>query len=273
MPGTLYLSDLDGTLLNPEKKLSGYTIDTLNALIEKGLPFAYATARSFTSARIVTEGLLLRLPVITYNGAFVVDPSTGQPLVRRMFDRADVAPLLDDIRARRIPALLYAQIDGEERVSYRPADVNRQVREYLAERGNDPRMRAVDTFDQLFEGELFYITVLAEEQVSRSLMERAQAIESCTHQFQRDIYGQRDWWLEIYQKQSKKSIAAQTLCENLGYDRVVCFGDHLNDLSLFEISDECYAVSNAEPEVRRAATAVIGSNAEDGVARWLAENF
>jgi len=54
---TLYVSDLDGTLLNREPRLSAYTAETLNLLIEEGLPFTYATARSVHSARIVAAGL------------------------------------------------------------------------------------------------------------------------------------------------------------------------------------------------------------------------
>jgi len=54
---------------------------------------------------------------------------------------------------------------------------------------------------------------------------------------------------------------------------VICFGDSDNDLSMFATADECYAPSNAKPEVLRAATAVIGHHNEDGVARFLRERF
>lgn len=271
MPGTLYVSDLDGTLLTPEKRLSGYTMDTLNRMIEGGLSFTYATARSFASAHLATEGLHLRLPVITYNGAFIVDPEKNAPILRRMLDRAAVLPILDHIKKRKLPTLCYAYVGGEERVSYRPADANRQIREYVNERKNDKRMRSVETYDELFEGELFYFTVLTEYEPSLRLADCARAVPSCTHLLQRDIYGERDWWLEIYHRDAKKSIAARTLCEMLGYDRLVSFGDQLNDMSLFDVSDECYAVGNAAEELREKATGVIGSNERDGVARWLSE--
>lgn len=50
------------------------------------------------------------------------------------------------------------------------------------------------------------------------------------------------------------------------------FGDAVNDISMFEAADECYAMENAVPELKAIATGVIGSNNEDGVARWLEEN-
>ena len=47
---TLYLSDLDGTLLTPAQNLSPYAARTLRRLIREGLPFSYATARSRVTA-------------------------------------------------------------------------------------------------------------------------------------------------------------------------------------------------------------------------------
>ena len=53
---------------------------------------------------------------------------------------------------------------------------------------------------------------------------------------------------------------------------MVAFGDAINDLPLFAAADECYAVENAVEALKAAATGVIPSNAQDGVARWLAEH-
>jgi hydroxymethylpyrimidine pyrophosphatase-like HAD family hydrolase len=55
----------------------------------------------------------------------------------------------------------------------------------------------------------------------------------------------------------------------LGCTRVVSFGDAINDIPMFEISDECYAVANAVPELKKIATAIIDSNDDDGVAVFL----
>ena len=44
-------------------------------------------------------------------------------------------------------------------------------------------------------------------------------------------------------------------------------------IPLFDMADECYAVANAAAELKERATSVIGCNDEDGVARWLEENW
>ena len=74
-------------------------------------------------------------------------------------------------------------------------------------------------------------------------------------------------------KAATKAHAARQLAKLLGCDRIVAFGDAVNDLPLFEAADECYAVSNAAAELKARATGVIGCNDDDGVAHWLEENW
>ena len=73
----LYVTDLDGTLLNRHDRISPFSIRVINGLVEKGMLFTYATARSLVSASRVAEGLTTKVPVIAYNGAFIFQPSTG----------------------------------------------------------------------------------------------------------------------------------------------------------------------------------------------------
>jgi len=59
----------------------------LNRLIAHGMPFSYTPARSFISASKVTKGLAVRLPVVTMNGAFIVDPVDGRRNANRLLWR------------------------------------------------------------------------------------------------------------------------------------------------------------------------------------------
>ena len=70
-------------------------------------------------------------------------------------------------------------------------------------------------------------------------------------------------------KNATKAHAARQLANLLVCDKIVAFGDAVNDLPLFEAADECYAVANAADALKARATAVIGGNDEDGVAKWL----
>ena len=79
---TLYVSDLDGTLLHSDEKTSDFTNQAINQLGEKGMLFCYATARSYQTSHKVTAGLNAKIPLIIYNGTMVVDNVDGTFLIK-----------------------------------------------------------------------------------------------------------------------------------------------------------------------------------------------
>ena len=83
---TLYVSDLDGTLLRTNQKTSDFTNKIINELVEEGLLFSYATARSYNTSHKVTEGMTADFPLIVYNGVFVRDNASGEMLLKNFFD-------------------------------------------------------------------------------------------------------------------------------------------------------------------------------------------
>lgn len=91
---TLYVSDLDGTLLNSDVKISENSKNIINSLIEKGMNFTVATARSLVSASDKIEGLNLKLPVVVYNGTFTMMKDTGKIVNSNYFNKVDREILL-----------------------------------------------------------------------------------------------------------------------------------------------------------------------------------
>ena len=69
-----------------------------------------------------------------------------------------------------------------------------------------------------------------------------------------------------------KASAVLKLKELLGCGRIVSFGDGIDDIPMFKISDERYTVKNAAAELKAIATDIIDSNDCDGVAKWLLRN-
>lgn len=265
---TLYVSDLDGTLLHSDQRLSKFTVDALNRLIGQGMLFSYATARSYVTASKVTAGIEPPIPLILYNGAWMIENGTGRVLKRHGFTAEEGRELFAAMTACGVWPIVYAVVDGVERFSYCPARSNPGTRAFNETRRGDPRERVTEEA-RLMDGEAFYFTCIDEPEKLLPLYERYRDRFQCV--YSRDIYG-GEQWLEIMPRQATKAHAIQELKAMLGCDRVVCFGDGLNDLSLFAAADECYAVANAVEELKRAATAVIGGNNEDGVAQWLLEH-
>jgi hydroxymethylpyrimidine pyrophosphatase-like HAD family hydrolase len=93
-------------------------------------------------------------------------------------------------------------------------------------------------------------------------------IEGTDFTFYEDTYTGK-WYLEIFSDKASKANAVKYLREKYKFDKVTAFGDNLNDLSLFREADVKIAVANAKQELKNSADLVIGSNDDDGVAKWL----
>jgi hydroxymethylpyrimidine pyrophosphatase-like HAD family hydrolase len=119
---------------------------------------------------------------------------------------------------------------------------------------------------------MFYFSCIGGESELAPINEIFQSDSRFYCVYQRDIYS-GEQWCEILPAKATKANAIVWLKEYLGCDTVISFGDGKNDIPMFEISDECYAVLNADPELKKKATAMIDTNDKDGVARWLKEKL
>lgn len=268
MDKTLYVSDLDGTLLNKQERINPESIRIINDLISKGMLFTYATARSLSSASVVTQGLSTDIPVIVYNGAFILHPATGEILSRESFLKEEMDKIRDVMDRFHISPLVYSFVENVEKVSWIVSRENEGIRRYLNLRKGDRRLRPISTRDELYQGDMFYFTCIGEKDELQPVYDTfTQDVRfRCT--IQQELY-RPEYWCEIMPAKATKAEAIRKLKEIRRCSRVVSFGDAINDIPMFEISDECYAVENAVDELKAIADGVIGSNEDDGVAKWL----
>lgn len=248
---------------------SEYTNRIINSLTEKDMIFSYATARSLITAKKVTEGLTAKIPLIVYNGAFVIDNVSEKLLIENYFDNT-VDSLLEDLFNNEVYPIVYAFIDNKEKFSFVPELCTQGMNIFINSRKGDIRRNTVKTVNDLKSGKIFYITCIDEPQKLEPLYEKYKNDFHCV--YQKDIYSKTQW-LEIMPKQTSKSNAIKQLQTLVNYERLVVFGDGKNDIDMFLMADESYAVQNADDELKKYADAIIPSNDNDGVAKWLEHNY
>lgn len=268
---TLYVSDLDGTLLRSDETISPFTAQAINNLVANGMLFSYATARSYLTASRVTRGIDAKIPLIVYNGAFVVDNASGEILISNFFD-SSVDTLLDDLIAHDVYPIVYSLQNGKERFSYIQEKQTRGMKIFNQSRAGDPRenQKPLDQLQDLHLGEKFVITCIDEPEKLEPLFRKYRDAYHCI--YHRDIYS-GEQWLEILPKGTSKSNALLQLKALLGCDRIIAFGDGKNDMDMFRLADYSCAMENAVPELKAIASQIIGSNDNDGVVRWLLEHI
>ncbi len=265
---TLYATDLDGTLLRSDKSISDECADKLNRLIEGGVLFTFSTARSFSSAAPLLKKLHLSCPAVTFNGVFVIDPKTGDHIIENIFTPKSLDIAKEYFVSNGMAPLVYSYIDGRERVSFL-RDRMDDVRGYVEPRKGDRRLRPVKSYKELFEGSVFYFTMLDPTADIAELYDVFSRDNGFSTSMMKDTYDKDMIWFEVFSKNASKASAILQVMELTRADRLVCFGDNNNDISMIKAADTGVAVSNACEELKAEADVVIGSNDEDAVAEFI----
>lgn len=268
---TLYVTDLDGTLLNTKERINPESIRIINGLVDRGMMFTYATARSLVSAAVAAEGLSTKIPVIVYNGAFIVRPETGEVLHSLFFSPEEAAFVREHLEQYHISPIVYSYVDRLERLSWNTGRENEGMKHYLSNRKQDKRRRPLINEEGLYDGDVFYYTCIGKKEEMLPIYEIFSKDDRFRCTLQQELY-RPEYWCEIMPQKTSKAEGIRKLKETWECDRIVSFGDAVNDIPMFEMSDECYAVENAVAELKAVATGIIGRNDQDGVARWLLEH-
>jgi hydroxymethylpyrimidine pyrophosphatase-like HAD family hydrolase len=273
-PHRVYVTDLDGTLLDERAALSERTRTGLVGLLNDGMLLTVASARSVKAMQVILEGLVLPLPVIEHNGSYISDLATGRHLVTNALAPPVARTAYDIIRAAGHTPMV-SSFDGEsDRLHY--SDVpNPGVAWYVEDRriNRDPRLTATPDIESSLAEQVICLTVIEK----RSVLEDIRA--ALLDRFGRSIWARvftneyySDWdWLTVHDAKATKEQALARLMDDAGLNgaEVVAFGDSDNDLPLFRFASRGIAVENASAELKSLAEEVIGPNTADSVVRYL----
>lgn len=271
---TLYVSDLDGTLLTSTATLSTYTRDTLNHLLASGLPFTIATSRSVSSVEPIFQGVSLSLPVIELNGAYITDLATGQHLIVNDIATELAVDILTLVESHHIKPLI-SSYNGQDDHVYFTTGVNPGIQWYIddAKRNEDGRWACRADLTPIFDEQVMRFTLI---DTQARLTELSQVLAARfagrldMHLFENPY--QPDWyWLTLQDRQATKANGIRELqtLHQLHDHELTVFGDHNNDISMFQLADVAVATANATPELQQHATEIIGHHCEDSVVKYL----
>ena len=88
-------ADMDGTLLNDANEITPDNIQAIRNAVSKGLIFSICTGRPMQGVERYQKQLGINGPVITYNGAMILDSATGKVLYRQELEPSDARLILD----------------------------------------------------------------------------------------------------------------------------------------------------------------------------------
>lgn len=262
----LVLFDLDGTLLDPDRRVRPANAALIAELVAAGVRVGVATGRMPRSVRPFVDALGLNGPLLLLNGGMIWDVARAAPAHEERLPLADALAVLRIAAELGIHVNLY--VDEELLIAERSAT------SVESERKDGVAQTAVGDLAVWLQarGVAPYKLLLIQEQGAfEELERRALAVlqTPCT------LVHSEPTYLEILPPGVCKGAALSAIERHYGIapERVMAFGDNLNDLELVERAGLGVAMGNAHPALVAAADLTIGPHDSDAIAELLRGRF
>lgn len=260
----IVFSDIDGTFLTPENRVSERTEAAVKSLRSQGIPFVLVSARMPEAIYPITRAIGITIPIISYSGALVLTEEE-ECLSSVVMAPGDTGKILEEIGLRFPQATVnyyaqrhwYVRDTGDERV-------RTEARITSAE------PEQADFSALLASGELpNKLLIMADPpDCERAEKELAQAFPMF------HVVRSAAYLLEIMDKSVSKATGIEVMLRHFGLTaaEALSFGDNYNDLEMLRYTGRSVAMGNAPEDVKKAATDVTEANTEDGIYRYLHRN-
>lgn len=252
--------DLDGTLLNED-----YVIDDGNLFaIEEAYNADYlivpVTGRPLKMIPYQLEGSKYIQYIITSNGACVFDLFKNEEIYSKKLDNKIALKLLKILKKyEKIGITIHLDhtyyLEGKWLFDLGTKIFKNDSRNFVL--SNDLIKLLEETKKDIGEIQVYFF----DENIRVKLMEE---IMNYNDEFN---YSIGSTYFEMYNKDTNKGAALEFLKNYLGTtrDNLYCFGDSLNDLSMFNVCGHKFAMGNAVKEIKELATHIVSNNSECGV--------
>ncbi|HEY3426480.1 MAG TPA: HAD-IIB family hydrolase, partial [Negativicutes bacterium] len=240
---SLYISDLDGTLLNHNKEISEFARKTINTLIANGVNFSIATARTAASTTKILLGLDINIPAILMNGAAIYDIANSKYIKTEAIPQEMAYAILEILRKHQMTSFMYAFSDNKLQVYYEILNTL-ALQDYYDEHV----IKYAKSFEQvscfsskIIDNKVIYFTLMDTHERLAGVVRDVKTLPGIDMVLSNDVYVDNLWYLEIYGKNASKYNAVNYIRDYCGFDRIIGFGDNINDLPLLNACDEFYA--------------------------------
>jgi len=250
------------------------TREKMHEIIDKGIPFTIATARSITSTKEILGDIPFQFPVICSNGGTIFNYHSKENLHVEFIPTSILQEIIPRIKNGSESAFVSGLIDGIEHIFFDEL-TNEGMHWFHRDRINakDERLNQIEDIRHYAEHPITSVT----------LMNRARHLVPQKRYYQKNYkndikvnyfenkYAEGWFWLSLHSSLSTKGNAIEKLKQLIGFEQanITVFGDEMNDLSMFEIAQKAIAVGNALHQVKKKSHQVIGSNQNNAVVDYI----
>jgi len=266
---SLFISDLDGTLVHRGEPIPAATVEMFRQLGERGVCRAVATGRSLNSARKILDNLPFDYLLFS-SGAGVIEWQSNRLIDATHLAESDIVRTADYLKGLDLAFMLHD-----------PIPENHHFLFFRSSRSIDDFERRLALHGPLArEGRLETLPKVATQFIAIEDAERGPAF---CERVQRELatlsviratspLDHRSTWIEVFSPLVNKSKASERLRQSLGIRREDTFaiGNDFNDLDMLDWASTSFVVENA-PEVLKAKYKVAVQGVVSAVTEWLSK--
>lgn len=261
----LIASDVDGTLLDPEDRVTPRTRDAVRAAVAGGAHFVLATGRPPRWIPPVAEALGFGPMAVCANGAVIYDAATDRVISARTLS-VDALAELAEIATRVVPGagLAAERIGRTAHDSATPQFVSAPGYEHAWLNPDNTEVSQEDLLSAPVVKLLVRKPGMPSSELAAALSRHVGMLGDIT-------YSTNDGLIEISAIGISKAVGVAEVARPLeiSAEDVVAFGDMPNDVPMLRWAGHGVAMGNAHPEAVAAANEVTAPNGDDGLARVL----
>lgn len=255
-PQTIIFSDIDGTLLNSEHKITPLTQQAIRDVEANGIPFAIVTARGITGTYPVLEQHGIDCAVVCYSGGVILN-ERREVIHHQGLTKAEAQEIVDFCEGEGFD-MSWSAYSFEDWVSPDVSDprIKNEERIVMAQsREGDIASIERDEVQKI----LCFCNPACTDEIERRLHERFP---------QHSIAQSSDILIEVMRGGTSKANAVRTLCDLMGVDpaEAIAFGDNYNDVPMLEAVGRGYLMMNAPaPLLEQIPLHAPADNDHDGI--------
>ncbi len=260
----IVFSDIDGTLLNSEHKVSKRTKEKINSLVQKGIDFILVSARMPSGVENIQNQLSIKCPIICYSGGLILDEDKNilQSTAMRKNQAVEIKEYINN-NYKGVSVSIYSFDD------------------WIVDDCDDPWVRGESNIVEICPHKMDFKLALDNQSVHKIMcMGDADLIDKVEKDLSKkytdfNISKSKPTYLEILPKLTLKSNAIKTICEakNISRDETIAFGDSFNDIDMLQYVGKGIAMGNADNEVKNSADCIADTNDNEGLYKKLVEIF
>lgn len=262
----IIFSDIDGTLLNAERDLSDYTVETIKKLNNSNIPFILISSRMPAAMRHLQKKMdIEHLPLISYNGGLIL--VDGKPVSSTEIPIDTLSELSKFNENIDVHLSLFHNDEW-----FVPKDdfwTRREINNTKVHPEFESNSNVISKWKSEEKGAHKIMAMGEEENIDRI---RDFLLENYPEDLH--LYRSKPSYLEIAPKAISKLTAVEHLLDKhfrIPLSQSMAFGDNYNDIEMLKGVGMGIAVGNAKPEVLEIAHMVTTPGKEDGVAKSISD--